>query len=115
MRKLKMWQRLGIVISLLWIIGGGLWQRTSDVSRASNMAQSQYQPCSETASQLTSGATAANEKCMSESLKTFNIFLEGSWGNVAFFAVGPVLLAWLLAYLTLWTTRWVLAGRRVSN
>ena len=115
MRKLNMWQRLGIVLSLLWIIGGGLWQRTSDVSQASSMMQSQYQPCSETASQLIYGTDAANEKCMSEALKTFNIYLEDSWAKVVFFAIAPVLLAWLLAYAFLWTARWVLAGRRISN
>ena len=115
MRSLNIWQRLGIVVSVLWLVGGGIWQRTYDVDRASTMMQSQYLPCSEAASQLGAGAQVANEKCMSEALKTFNIFLEGSWGNVAVFAIGPILLAWLLAYLILRTVRWVLAGRQFSN
>ena len=116
MRKLNMWQRLGIVLSVLWIVGGAIWQRTSDTNRAEEMAQVSYLPCSERASQLPLGAdTAANEKCMSKAIKDWNLWLEGSWENVASFALGPVILGWLIAYLVLWVARWVLGGRKISD
>ena len=114
MRKLNMWQRLGIIASALWMVGGGLWQRTSDVDFASSRMFAQYLPCSETASQLASGADEANAKCMSDALKTGQIFLEGSWGNVAVFAIGPMLLTWISIYVILWLVRWVKAGRKHS-
>lgn len=115
MRKLNMWQRLGIVLSLLWIVVGGMWQRNYDTLFAAEAMEAQYQPCSEKASNLPTGADAANDRCMSEALKTYNVFLEGSWMNAAFFAFGPVILGWLLAYVILWVSKWVLAGRKISN
>lgn len=113
MRRLNMWQRLGVVASVVWIIGAGLWLRASDVGRAQRMMQSEYQPCSEVASQLTNGAIEANQKCMTEALKTFEIMLQGSWGNAAIFAFGSTLLAWIAVYAIARTTRWVFAGRNL--
>lgn len=115
MRKLNMWQRLGFIASVLWMVGGGFWQRTSDVSFAYDRSFAQYLACSEVASQLPSGTQAANAKCMSDALATQQIWLEGSWGNVAIFAIAPVLLAWALAFIVLWLFRWVKAGRKISN
>lgn len=112
MLKLNMWQRLGIIASALWMVGGGLWQRTSDVAFASHMMSERYLPCTEAASQLASGADAINSNCMSDAFKTYLIFMEGSWGNVALFAIGPVLLTWILSYVILWLFRWVMIGRR---
>ena len=112
MRKLNIWHRLGIVASVLWFVGGGIWQRTSDVARASDMMGFTYRTCTESAALKN---IYNFTPCMDEATKQFELFLEGSWGNVAFMAIVPIALGWLGAYFILWVTRWVLAGRENSN
>ena len=112
MGRLNAWQRLGIVVSLLWVVCGGLWQRTSDVDRALNYMGFVYRTCTEAA------ALKNNydfNPCMDKATDDFKLFLEGSWGNVAFMALAPIALGWLTAFAILWVARWVLAGRRSSD
>jgi len=113
MRKLGVWQRLGIIASVLWIIGGGLWQRTSDVERAQTFMNSSYQTCFDAHPPNADRAYYAT--CMSKAWADYQIVVAGSWGNVAFFAIAPVALAWLAAFIAIVVSRWVLAGRSVRN
>jgi hypothetical protein len=52
---------------------------------------------------------------MSKAWADYQIVVAGSWGNVAFFAIAPVALAWLAAFIAIVVSRWVLAGRSVRN
>ncbi|UDL87016.1 hypothetical protein LGH82_17510 [Mesorhizobium sp. PAMC28654] len=115
--KLNMWYRLGIVISVLWILGDGLWVRTSDIGKASSVAEFTAKVCIE-AEDARYEATKKEPdllKCEAEADKDFRLYLEGSWGNVAIGAFGPLLLGWLAVFIVLWVTRWMLAGRKVSG
>jgi hypothetical protein len=103
--RLNVWHRLGIVVSVLWFLGGGLYQRTRDTKAAADAMGSYYRLC-----------TAANPngdfaKCMDHATDAYKGTLAG-WDNALFVAIAPVILGWLLAYVVVWTTRWVLAGRR---
>jgi hypothetical protein len=109
MSKLNMWQRLGIVASVLWIIGGGFWQRTADVHRASEFSEMNYTFCTE---MISKHGDYNFKSCSEDAGREFKLALVGSWGNVAIFAFGPVLLAWLLAWVSVRVGRWVLAGRK---
>jgi hypothetical protein len=108
MRKLNMWQRLGVVASVLWVIGGGFWQRDSDLDKASNFSAAVYSMCSEAKSVR---HDYDFKSCSAEADHSFNVMLEGSWWNVAAFSFGIVLLGWLMAWLSIRVGRWVLAGR----
>jgi len=108
LKNLNMWQRLGVVISVLWFLGAGLWQRNADVDRAGNAMGLVYRLCTE--------ASAAKgeynfDACSARSQSVFMDYLVGSWGNVAIAAIGPIIVGWILAYIVLATVRWVLAGR----
>lgn len=100
--RLNVWQRLGVVASVLWVIGGGLWQRSRDVSDATAI----YLACTNGEPFGPSGDCSNFADSMSASM------MEGSWLRVAVVAFAPVILAWALAYIALWTARWILAGRR---
>lgn len=107
MRNLNMWQRLGVVASILWTLAGGLWELTSRSDTANRMVQLSYSACLGVEPGM-----SHPEICSSEMPRNIAIWREGIWGDVAVFAFGPVLLAWFVAYLAIWIGRWVLTGRR---
>lgn len=99
------WQRLGVVVSIVWAIGGAIYQRTADVNRAADTAALFTGVCQH--------AHPANpDRCSGKYEQTFRLWLEGSWGNVAAMALGPVLLGWVIVYLVIRVVRWVGAGFR---
>jgi hypothetical protein len=101
------WQRIGIVLSLLWILGAGLYQRSSDMQRAGDMGGWAMDVCNR--SQTAKGSSDFS-RCSGEFEKMFYTFAEGSWGNVAFVALAPIPFAWLVAYIIVWLTRWIRRG-----
>ena len=113
MYKLNIWQRLGIIASVLWIVGGGLWQRLSDVAMYNASAQYAVNECLIT--QREAGLPRDLQFCSDKEAPWREHALSGSLENSAFVAIAPVVLVWLAAYLLLWLTRWVLAGRNISN
>jgi hypothetical protein len=119
MRRLNVWQRFGVVVSALWIVGGGIWQRNSDVSLADRMAFYTYQDCKDlphTEPPLgTSPALAADPSidwCATNTQAARDSVMKESWSNVADLALFPVPVGWALAYVLLGIARWVLAGRK---
>jgi hypothetical protein len=103
-----MWQRLGVVFSVLWSLGAGLWQRSQDVDRAGQAMSAMYRACSAVRA---SKGDFNFAPCMVQANEVFQNFLSGSWGNVAITALAPIIAGWLLVYLVILVVRWVLAGR----
>ncbi len=106
------WQRLGIVVSVLWIIGAALFQRTSDVDRAQDFMNETYQTCIDLKKQHNDFNFGP---CMDEAEKNYAIFVKDSWGNVAFTALAPIPIGWLLAYTVIGIFRWVRRGFHTPN
>jgi hypothetical protein len=105
--KLNVWKRAGIVASVLWFIGGGLYQRSQDTKLASEGMRGVYRLCTE------ANPNGDFAKCMDQATEFYKVTLRG-WDNSAITAIAPILLGWLLAYGVVWTVRWVMAGRRLA-
>lgn len=101
------WQRIGVVSSVLWILGAGLYQRSSDMKQAAEMGGWAMDVCNRAES--AKGSTDFS-RCSGEFDTMFHTFAEGSWGNVAIVALAPIPLAWLLVYIVVWLTRWIRRG-----
>jgi hypothetical protein len=107
--QLNGWQRIGVVVSVAWIIGAGLYQRNADVHRAQAAMTLSYKACTEA---LRYSANQDFGKCMDGASKDFGIWMDGSWANVASTALIPVPLGWALAYAMIAVWRWIAAGFR---
>lgn len=101
------WHRSGIVLSIVWVLGVGIYQRNAELKRANEAVSSMFAMCVET--HLLS-ADKKSTDCLQETEKNRMIWLEGSWGNVAWLAFLPVLLAWSAVFLLVRVWRWVRAG-----
>lgn len=108
MKRLNMWQRLGIVLSVLWVLGAGAYQWRKTARAGSEYALASVHLCE----RLAKPGAPAN--CWDEWMPSYKLITEYVWWEMAARAFIPLILAWLFAYLTLWTVRWVLAGRRVT-
>ena len=110
--KLNGWQRIGVVLSIVWIIGAGIYQRHADIQRASDSAGFAFRICSDN-EQLKPEIDL--DRCTKEIENSYKIWMVGSWGNVAFFAFVPMLLGWVAAYVLIRVWRWVKTGFKTKG
>ncbi len=90
MARLNMWQRLGVVLSVLWILGGGYWARTADLDAAQSWKETNYRKCIE---------LTPDHPCLTEADKAADLFLASSWEYIAVFVFGTLLLSWFVGYI----------------
>jgi hypothetical protein len=99
--KLNRLQRVGIVLSVLWIIFGAGYERKSQVDGAISVVNSLYVSCLE----------LENIKdCSKEHSSNLKNFMEPVWSDVALSAFAPVILGWLIVFIIIRVYRWIKAG-----
>ena len=112
MLKLGMWQRLGIVLSVLWAFGACTYQRMTDIERANTFVDWSYKVCIES---LNLDHIFDYSSCLAQIPKDLAIWLDGSWASVAVVAFLPIPVAWILAFVSLKTLQWVKQGRSIHQ
>lgn len=114
MDRLNLWQRLGVVLSFLWAAGAWghvEWQDREDSKAFADMI---FTACMRTEDlRARNGNVPEYGRCFEQrdenlSHKAINY----PWWRLPRLILVPVLLGWILVYGTLWTGRWVIAGRR---
>jgi hypothetical protein len=109
-RRLSGWQRIGIILSCVWVLGAGFYQRNADIRAADEFSHLSFNICTEREHIRQQRDPNYSGNCVEDAVTDYQIWLEGSWGNVAFAAFVPIPVAWMLAYLVLAIARWVSAG-----
>lgn len=97
------WQRIGVVLSVLWVIGAAIYVRSAQVQNAYSLFQMEFSACLNE-----QGATI--EECSNKVSLQHAMDVTANWPDVAFFAFAPVIAGWLVAYVALKTFRWVNLG-----
>ena len=101
------WQRIGIVASVVWVLGAGLVTRIDDVRSAQSGSNLSYEVCMDN---LKGQRHADFSECRDEAWKAYKVYIEHSWGNVAIVAFGPLPFFWLIAWVIRATYRWIRRG-----
>ena len=101
--RLNGWQRIGVVLSVLWALGAAIYERNEQVKSADTLYQLKAQTC------FTDPADIAKDCLDKVSLQDVS-HATANWSDVAFYAVGPVVVGWLVALIALSTFRWIRAG-----
>jgi hypothetical protein len=111
-------KRIGIILSVLWIVVGGLWTRGMVIDDLGKLPRNQF-PMNQHIFCLEHGLSGKD--CDAE----FHAHWQRDVMNVeidtenAVFTFGPLLLAWVLFCIIARLTRWVAAGfrqeRKLSN
>ena len=101
--KLNRLQRIGIVISILWVLGAAYYERTSEMDSGQRFLDWSYQTCIES-------KISTPDSCLAEMNKNFDIWMKPNWGNIGFIALGPIPLGWLFVFIIIRVYQWVKAG-----
>jgi hypothetical protein len=107
--QISRWTLLGIVLSVAWIIGAGLYQRDEDIQRADGTVNFGYKVCTDTKA-LAHDTDLSS--CETERAQGRVTWMEGSWEHVASFALAPLPFGWFGGFILLYTVRIVRAGVR---
>lgn len=115
--KINGWQRIGIVASLLWALGAGVYERNKTLEHATNYYLS---VTTDLCPQIAKDTVAVDEtehasylKCLIKTAKkadSMKALTGESILRLLPFSFVPVVAGWLLAYLSLMTFRWVRVG-----
>jgi hypothetical protein len=123
--QLNGWQRIGVVVSIAWVIGGAIWgynigyYEGGDVDRgfeqcrggAQNWYQNQNQ-YQETRRYTTNDLIKDLEKCGSEYRKAHKDAMSTGWLYAALLALLPIPLGWLAVYKSIALLNWIREGFR---
>jgi hypothetical protein len=138
--RLNGWQRIGIVLSVVWAVGASIYVRDAAEDRAEEFARSDYQICFDNARRVLgdeSAECARNEGredepgrmpcpsaqshydaalngCYAKLEQTRAMWLVGSWGDAAISALLPIPVAWLLVWGLVGLVRWIRRGFQAS-
>jgi hypothetical protein len=111
MARLSGWKRIGIIASVVWILGAGVQTYRSQIDILSNSIASIHVACDsdlagKTGDAWTTGFNECNKRA-NDSLAEAN---TNAWFGAAIVAFIPVPLGWGFAYLILFLVRWVRRG-----
>jgi hypothetical protein len=104
--RLNGWQRLGIIASCLWAIGGALWGNEIGLHEGDWVMQT-YAFCLRR--QIDWGP------CQQALDNAWPDAIRYHWWYAAILGLAPIPLGWLLAYAGVGLVRWVRTGFRHSN
>jgi hypothetical protein len=101
--RLNGWQRIGIVVSVVWILGisGWLWYSIREEQNVT--AEIHLSTCLDL-------PTSNPDTCQSNWVKEIRTYRRDLCGFDLAFSLVPVLLSWASVYGVLWIVRWVRDG-----
>ena len=119
--ELNGWQRIGLVASLLWALGGGWYERERQTQQASriymvsvtDLCPSIPDEAATPENLINNSRNVAYFKCLNDASKRYEsqrALDSGAIRNILMFSLLPIPLAWLLVYLGLRTYRWIRVG-----
>jgi hypothetical protein len=128
MAKLNGWKRIGIVVSVVWILGAGTYTYHSQMDQASLLIGEAYLSCGSAAGAplprktpdsapepgtvpVPPGAVAADSvDCHKQAEDSFAAAVKNARLDAALAALVPVPLGWGFTYLVLFIVGWVTRG-----
>ena len=91
--RLKTWRRVGVVLSVVWLLVGGYWGNSVGLHRG-DFAVTQFTVCMEN-----SGTPAnASGVCLNQFDKDYAEAIEDHWREALTVGIVPIPVAWLLVY-----------------
>jgi len=96
--QLNGWQRIGIVLSMLWAVVGGLWGNHIAIKEGSAIPTAHYKWC-------ISQPDYDDDEYSATFDEEYAVGVRGHWAFAAMAGLVPIPVAWLLVYILVWTVR----------
>ena len=110
--KVNGWQRIGIIVSAIWIGGAGFYTYVSEIDGTAQLRVKVYDDCMVSAQGGIGTPDGLPNKLTDQCDKKATDVISGirPRQTATLFAFVPVLLAWSLTYLVLFLVHWVKRG-----
>ena len=109
--RLNGWKRLGIISSVVWILGAGFHTYTSEMDGGSKAVSFNHVVCDANLKGKTGDAwTRGVDECNRQADELLRVDTSNARMDAANIALFPVPLGWGLAYLILFLARWARRG-----
>jgi hypothetical protein len=96
MKRLAVWQKVGIVLSIVWAVGAAIYQHNADRDHAESIGAFAYNVCLD-------GKDIDHDpdlsQCEHEKYAAIGAFMVGDIGDAAFLALAPLPFAWVIVYV----------------
>jgi hypothetical protein len=102
--RLNGWQRIGIVASVIWAIGGAIWGNNIGIHEG-DWAVAMLSHCYETHS-------GDWTQCDQDFHRDYSVAIGNHWLYAAVFGLVPIPLGWLIVYGFVGLWRWIRRGFR---
>jgi hypothetical protein len=102
------WQRIGIVVSIVWVIGGFLWGNYVSIEQNAQPAVEHYQTC-------LSLHSDKKPDCAQRFGTEYEEAIKYHWLEAATFALVPIPVAWLLIWALVAIVRWIGHGFKMRR
>jgi hypothetical protein len=112
-REPRAWQRVGILLSIVWALGAGLYNYKAHLTRAEDMSSRDYRNCvnaKEAASEFPELKNFDLGECTAEAAQTYEYWSQWKWSGAVLFALAPIPIAWLIVYGLRIVMRWIRRG-----
>ena len=103
--RLNGWQRLGVIASIVWAVIGGFLGDDIGI-HAGDWASRALLACLEMGAQ-------SDAVCDATFRHDFTAAVANHWYYAAFLGLGPIPVAWVIAYGLIGIWRWVVSGFKV--
>jgi hypothetical protein len=111
MVKVNGWQRIGIIASVVWILGAWVHTYDSEINSASELIVSTHVACDSNLAGITGDAWKKGfDECNKQDNESRTQAMAGARLDAEIVAFVPVPLGWGFAYLVLFLVRWVKRG-----
>jgi hypothetical protein len=111
--RLNGWQRIGLVASIVWFLAGGFWGNKIALDDADALTRAQRDACIAQNKRLYGEYGPYDQvytPCTNQVGANYIHNAEGHWIAAALFALVPLPIAWLIAYVLIALGRWIRAG-----
>lgn len=110
MHQLSKWQKFGLFLSIIWVVGAIYIQYGDSVSSATNIAELSFDTCITTSSD---GVNNSSSNCAKLKQEKYDLFMKSAWTNAGIVAFLPLPFFWLYGFIALMTARCFRTGSRV--
>ncbi len=108
MKKLNGWQRIGVILSILWVVWAAIHTRNEQVDHARKMLELNSTLC----------ASMTHLECLgiSHAKYTADLAVDAfKFMEILIYALAPMIFSWLFVWLAIVIYRWIRVGFQVSG
>jgi len=109
MNKLNGWVRIGIVLSVLWVLGAGIYTNKQVTEIAVDSSSLVYRLCT-SSPPSDAEQTGFFKYCELKRDEIYQDAVHYRMRDVAIFSLGPLPIFWLIGFICVMTYRWIKKG-----